>query len=290
MQSGKDFSILKWFIFPPLILALGAGISYFNITVFGLDGSILYLIALGAVNVVSLVLTRFTGSHKRPVRFASFIYECLLIAALTINISYSLSAQRDLSLVKQDGAQRREEIEEIGKLKSRKAQALLADKIGAKTDVRTAFGRYEAVLFWIMVAELAISFAALLTVYGLAAIKPGLRRVPRGAFRGTRPTLIESFPSAFVAAAQAERGAQIGFAPLKPPEAGMNQPEASSENFDNRPQGALAGGLRIIGQDSGVRIYDRNQYLGHASWSVYLSSVANPQQPTEMEIQSLINR
>jgi hypothetical protein len=295
MSQGKDFSVLKWLIFPPLVCALSAGIAYFNVDVFGLNGSVLYLIALGAVNVVSFVMVKFSGSSKRPVRIASFIFESLMIAALVVNISYSLSAQRDLSLVKQDGAERKSEIAEIGKLRSRKAQATLAEKLGEKTDVRHAFGQYESILFWIMVAELTLSFAGLMSVYGLAAIKPGLRKIPRGAFRGTRPTMQESFPGAFGAAIQAERGAQIGFAPLKPPEASLKQSEASlkrveeTSGMENRPSGAMAGDLRVIGQDSGVRVYDRNEYLGHIAWSRYLAGVGDSQKPTEAEIVSLLN-
>lgn len=293
MSNGKDFSVLKWFIFPPLICALSAGIAYFNVDVFGWRGSVLYLIALGAVNVVGLVMTKFAGSTKRPVRIAAFAFESLMIGALIVNLAYSLSAQRDLSLVKQDGAERQSEIEAIGKLRSRKAQAALADKIGEKTDVRTAFGQFESVLFWIMVAELTLSLGGLLTVYGLAAIKPGLRKVPRGAFRGSRPVMTEAFPGAFKAAIQAERGAAIGFAPLKASEAPGSKRESSVnqiEESSDRPRGALAGDLRVIGQDSGARVYDRSGYIAHVAWGRYLASVSDPERPTESEIRMLIER
>ncbi len=266
MSQGKDFSVLKWLIFPPLIFALSFGIAYFNVDVFGWRGSVLYLIALGAVNVVGFVMTKFSGSTKRPVRIASFIFESLMIAALVVNIAYSLSAQRDLSLVKQDGAERKSEIAEIGKLRSRKAQATLAEKIGEKTDVRTAFGRYESVLFWIMVSELSLAFAGLMAVFGLAAIKPGLRRIPRGAFRGARG----------VSSLAPRR--EIGFG--SPVEANGSIVEAD---------GSTVSEWKIHGQDSGVRVRRGGRYAGHVTWPEYLASVSDPKNPTEAEIESLLN-
>lgn len=294
-MANKDFSILKWIIFPPIVLGLSVGIAFFNIDIFGLRGSVLYLIALGAVNLSSMVMLRSSSSAKRQVRIAAFSFECLMIAALLINISYSLSAQRDLSLVARGGEDRRAEIAEIGRLRSRRAQADLAKQLGAREDVRGAFGRYEAVLFWVMVSELGLALGGLVTVYGLSSLRSGLRRIPRGAFRGARPIMRESFPGAFSAAIQAERGSQIGFAPLKPPEANLKQPEAllkrteeASGNFDNRPSGVLAGELRVIGQGSGLRVYDRNQYLGHIAWTRYLAGVVDPQRPTQGEIEALM--
>src|SRR5262247_2143800 len=134
-MSNKDFSILKWVIFPPLVLGLSGGIGYFNVDVFGWRGSVLYLIALGAVNVSSLVMLKFSGSSKRPVRIAAFTIECLMIGVLVVNISYSLSAQRDLSLVRQDEESHSQAIEQISKLRGGRTQREALKGLGATTDV-----------------------------------------------------------------------------------------------------------------------------------------------------------
>jgi len=296
MSNNKDFSILKWFIFPPIVAGLSAGIAFFNIDVFGLGGSVLYLVALGAVNLASLVMLKCSASTKPGVRKAAYTFEGLMLLALLGNISYSLSAQRDLSLVKQGETNHNAAIGEISKLRGGRTQREALKTLSASTDVRTAFGQYDKFLFSVMVAELAFSLGGLFCVYVLATNRGGGRKVLRGAFKGARPA---EAVDAFRGIVAAERGAQIGFAPLKAPEGALKQTEgalkqseASSETFDKwsgqYPPGAWAGDLRVIGQDSGVRIYGRNDYLGHVAWARYLANVSDPQRPTETEIRALL--
>lgn len=282
MSNNKDFSVLKWFIFPAITVGLAAGIAYFNINLFGLGGSVLYLIALAVVNAVSLVLLNFSGSPKRPVRIAAFTFEGLLIAALLINIAYSLGAQRDLSLVRQAGADRAAEIEQISKLRGGRAQREALKTTSAVVDVRTAFGSFEAVLFYVMVAELGLSLGGLFLVYGLAAIKPGVRKIPRGAFSGARRVRsgasvvapksaghIGGFGNAVEA-----RGSKMESNGIIL-ESGWNQMESNSN-------------LTVQGQGGGVRIRDGSRYAGHVSWPKYLGGVSDPDNPTEAEIRALL--
>jgi hypothetical protein len=276
-MAQHDFSILKWFIFPLVTVGLSGGIAYFNLTTFGLEGSILYLIALGVVNAISLVLLKFAGSTKRPVRHASYTFEGLLVLALLLNASYSLSAQRDLSLVAQAGASHERSLEQVSKLKSGRAQREAIGQLGNVVNIRAAYGAFDRFLFWIMICELGLSLGGLFTVYGLAAIRPGGRRMPRHAFIGSRGVT--------VAPSDARRPGP-GFNPPQKANGGQVNANGSTPEAERKQ----AEAFRITGQSSGVRVRQGGQYRGHIAWPRYLENVGDPQRPTENEIKSLLTR
>ena len=275
-MANKDFSILKWLIFPAVTIGLTIGIAIFNVRTFGWAGSFLYLIALGVVNAISFVMIHFTGFTKRPVRFSAYIFEGLLILALLINVSYSLSAQRDLSLVAQAGESHEKQLEQVSKLKSGRAQAAAIGQLSNVVDIRTAFGQFDAVLFWVMVSELGLSLGGLFTVYGLAAIRPGSRRMPRGSFYGPQSVRVASEPEK----------PSIGFLDRLKSNRGQINANGSISEAERNPTAAL----RITGQASGVRVREGGKYVGHISWFDYLEGVGNPKKPTETEIKSLLER
>src|SRR5262245_54624625 len=285
-MAQKEFSVLKWLTFAPIVLGLSGAIVYFNLKLFAGEGSVIYIVALVCVNITSIVMVHFTGSSKRPVRFTAYTFEGLLILALLLNVSYSLSAQRDLSLVKQAGTDRNAALGEIAKLKSGRAQREAIGLLSDVPDVRTAFGSFDAFLFWVMVLELTLALGGLFTLYGVASIKPGMRRMPAGSFYGARAIVTSGAQMPASSFSRIKRVMGLG----RDVQASGAQLEANGGHQDEEQKQRAAPSLRITGMGSGVRVRDRSQYLGHIPWGHYLAGVEHPKRPTEEEIRSLLNR
>lgn len=278
---SKDFAVLKWVIFPVIAIGLAVAVSWFNVGVFGWEGSAMYLIVMGVLVAISLVFLRATSSDKRAVMIAAFIFHLMLDAALVVNLVYSLNAQRGLVMTKESVTERKEEMAEISKLRSRKAQTEAVKQLGARADVHDAFGKFERALFVITMAELGCGVIGLFVVFGCAMFAKGGRaaRMPRDGFKGPRKVAEPSEPKrrpGFLSLMGSEGD-------LKPNEAGLK----TSEGFMKSPE-ETSGNLRVIGQPSGVRVYAGNDYIAHVSWKKYRAGVADPERPTAAEIGGLL--
>lgn len=171
----KDFSIIKWLIFPFLVLGLAIGIGYVNVKMFGFEGSLLYLILLAAIFTISLILVLHTGNHDhQPAKIAAFIFETVGIFALAATVIVVLGVSRQVAGSKITAKQDVEKIEAIGKLKSAKAQSTLAKTVDTSQDTLSkVYKDSEDTLFWPLVAETLLYFAGLVTVFGLTQfVKP----------------------------------------------------------------------------------------------------------------------
>lgn len=171
----------KWALISVLILGLSSIVVYFNVKVFAWDGWP-YVAVVSFIVLLSFIVTSHIKRKKVTSNFllAAFIFEILLVAVLGINVAYSLSVMREMSVAGQGEASQRETIKEIGKLKGGKTQRD-ALKIAGTTAIKTrqtVFAENEQVLFWIMIAELGVAVLAMFTLLGLSVFDKNLNGVP----------------------------------------------------------------------------------------------------------------
>lgn len=92
----KDFSVIKWILFPIIGLLPVIGIIFANTEIFGFKGSFPYYLALAVAFICGLVLIHFSDNPRKPVSRASYIFKALTLAVLGLNCAVSLSAMRKL--------------------------------------------------------------------------------------------------------------------------------------------------------------------------------------------------
>lgn len=171
----KDFSVLKWLIFPLLILGFAIGIAYNSTEIFGVKGSIAYYLILLAIFAISLVMILHTSKHQTesgvkqilPSTKAAFGFECALMLALGVTLVCSIYVAREMAGNKQAAAADVQMIEAVGKLKSSKAQANATKNLKQTGDIAAAFASAESLMFWPLVFELGLALAGLMTVFGI---------------------------------------------------------------------------------------------------------------------------
>jgi hypothetical protein len=169
-NKKKDFSILKWIVFPANSLVLAGVITYFNLTVFGWEDGLPYSIIVAMIGLFSIVINKYTESENRSLARATFVFEIFLTVALVINAAYSISVQRKMSVAKMGETSQAQTIEQISKLRGSRTQREALTKIDKKESAQSVFGEYEAVLFWIMVGELALYGLTAFTLFALAKL------------------------------------------------------------------------------------------------------------------------
>lgn len=169
-MQKKEFSILKWIVFPANSIVLAAIIAYFNITVFGLRDGLPYSIIVGMIGLFSIVIVRYAESENRSLARAAFVFEIILTVALIINAVYSVSVQRKMSVAKMAETNQKETIGEISKLKGSRTQREALKKIDKQETAQTVFTGVENILFWIMAAELALYGLSAFTLFALAKL------------------------------------------------------------------------------------------------------------------------
>lgn len=174
----------KWVVIFVMIAGLSSIIVYFNVRVFGWYDGAPYIAVVGLIVLMSFIITRHIRYNPVTTNFlrAAFIFEILLCISLGVNVAYSLSVMREMSVAGQ-GEIHQEEIAktqsqtmaEIAKLKSPQAQRTATRTMAATQGKGTApvlskldvFKQYDRWLFWIMIGELAvagISFFVLLSL------------------------------------------------------------------------------------------------------------------------------
>ncbi len=172
MSHTKEFSILKWLVFPSLTLALAGVIAYFNVRVFGLEDGAPYIIVVGVLTGFSIAINKYIGSENVALARAAFILEIILALALAINAAYSFSVQRDMSIARQSEQTRSDDLKTISSLKSRTAQRdatkMIASNSGEVKSAQQIFADNERPLFWIMIAELLAYIVSAFTLLGIS--------------------------------------------------------------------------------------------------------------------------
>lgn len=168
MEKEKDFSTLKWLLFPLIVLALGVGIIINSVQVFDWSGSAAYILLVAVIFVISLVMVLHTGNKNNPkAKKAAFIFECAFMLALAATFICSIYVSRQMSGHRQAAAADVEKIKAIGSLKSAKAQATMAKNIKTESSISEAFAMAENLMFWPLVGETLLSLIGLMTVFGL---------------------------------------------------------------------------------------------------------------------------
>ena len=170
MPKRKEFSVLKWVIFPAMSLVLAGVIGYFNIQVFGEKDGTPYVAIVALIAGFSIIINKYTESDNRSLVIAAFVCEIFLTAVLIGNAAYSLSVQRKMSVARQGDQAQTESLEKISKLKGWRTQREAVKKIGDHTSAQKTFAEYERMLFWIMVAELTLFGVCAFTLFGIAKI------------------------------------------------------------------------------------------------------------------------
>lgn len=191
-MAEKNFSILKWIIFPLLVAAFGSGIIYVSLTIFGLSGSVPSILLVCICLAISLIFILHTSNHQvKNAMIAAFVFECLGVVALGITLicsivvlrqfsgaTQTIEAENKLELAK--GDQKTEQIKALSTIKSRSAQSTLAKdltptptpkpKDGEKTEKLTLASVYELaekLLLWPLIGEASVYLLGLLVVFGL---------------------------------------------------------------------------------------------------------------------------
>lgn len=169
MAQTKEFSILKWIVFPSLTLALAGVIAYFNVRVFGVEDGAPYVVVVGVLTAFSIAINKYISSSNIALARATFVFEIILTLALALNAAYSFSVQREMSIARQSETARSEDLKTIKGLKSRTAQRDATRMIATNSaSAQQVFADNERPLFWIMVAELLAYIISAFTLLALS--------------------------------------------------------------------------------------------------------------------------
>jgi hypothetical protein len=169
MTKNKEFSILKWVVFPMMALVLGGIVGWFNYQVFKVVDGAGYIVAVALIVFFSIAINKYTNSPFRSLAIAAFTCEVFLTVILIINAAYSLSVQREMSIAGQGEVSRREELKEIKGL-DRASRREAIKQLGPRQDRVSVFKREEAPLFWIMIAELSLFAICAFVLYGISQV------------------------------------------------------------------------------------------------------------------------
>ena len=177
-----------------VILGLAGVVVWFNLRVFGLADGAPYVVVVSFIVLVSFITTRHIKRHPVTTNFlkSAFVFEVLLTVALGANVAYSLSVMREMSIAGQSEARQAENVkttsqtvEAIAKLKSPAAQRAAARALEAQQNAPSqvitraaVFASKDQVLFWIMIAELAVAMLATFTLLGLSVFDKDLSGIP----------------------------------------------------------------------------------------------------------------
>ncbi len=194
MENEKDFSIIKWLIFPALVLLFGSVIVIACVKVFGWDGAIPTILCLAACFIISLIYILQTGNKKNAhARTTAFIFECAGLIALVVTAICGVVVMRQFSGATQTIAEnnkveasrdkeKTEQLKIISGLKTGKAQANAVSIITPKPQptpenatpkltLETVYERAENLLVFPSIAELLIYVIGLITVFGMCMFK-----------------------------------------------------------------------------------------------------------------------
>src|SRR5215813_2145699 len=169
-KKRKEFSVLKWIIFPLNSVVLASIVAYFNVTVFGYRDGLPYTAIVTLIGVFSILINRYTESDNRSLAKAAFVFEIVLTAALIVNACYSVSVQRKMSVARMAETSQATTIGEIAKLRGSKTQQKALDKVDKSVSAQSVFADVENILFWLMVGELGLYGLSAFTLFALAKL------------------------------------------------------------------------------------------------------------------------
>src|SRR5262245_24965757 len=178
-KKRKEFSVLKWIIFPLNSVVLAGIVAYFNITVFGYHDGLPYTAIVALIRVFSILINRYTESDNRSLAKAAFIFEIVLTAALIVNACYSVSVQRKMSVAKMAESSQAQTIGEISKLRGSRTQREALKVVDKPQSAQSVFASVEQILFWLMVAELALYGLSSFTLFAIAKLTDDAREPER---------------------------------------------------------------------------------------------------------------
>ena len=170
MNKRKEFSILKWIIFPLNSVVLAGIIAYFNLRVFGLEDGAPYTAIVALIGVFSIIINRYTESDNRTLARAAFVFEICLTAALIANACYSVSVQRKMSVARMAESSQAQTIGEISKMRGSRTQREALQKVDKQESAQSVFASVEQILFWLMVAELGLYGLSSFTLFAIAKL------------------------------------------------------------------------------------------------------------------------
>src|SRR5262245_13144886 len=156
MNKRKEFSVLKWVIFPLNSVVLAGIIAFFNLRVFGLEDGVPYTCIVALIGVFGVIINKYTESDSCALARAAFVLEIVLAAALVVTACYSISVQRNMSVARMAETSQAQTIGEISKLRGSRTQREALQKIDKQESAQNVFASVEGVLFWLMAAELAL--------------------------------------------------------------------------------------------------------------------------------------
>lgn len=213
---NKNFSILKWIIFPILVLAFGCGISYVSITIFGLAGSVPSILLICVCLAISLIFILHTSNHRiKSAMIAAFTFECLGITALGITLICSIIILRQFSGVSETiktnneqelkvGAQTTEQLKLISQMKSASAQRnavkiVKSDETKSQSDsvtLSSIYDKAESYLLYPLIGEASVYLLGLLIVFGLVQFNEVKTDEPSPPIQSSRHTARNTFLAA----------------------------------------------------------------------------------------------
>src|SRR5262245_18243737 len=100
-KKRKEFSVLKWIVFPLNSVVLAGIVAYFNVMDFGYRDGLPYTAIVCLIGVFSIVINKYTESDNLSLARAAFVFEIVLTAALIDNACYSVCVQLKMSVARQ---------------------------------------------------------------------------------------------------------------------------------------------------------------------------------------------
>lgn len=252
-NTKKNFSVMKWIIFPLLVLSFGTGIAYVSTKIFGAEGSVPTYLLLSVCLAISLIFIWHTSNHhNKAAKVAAFSFECAGVLALGFTLICSIVILREFSGMSETVAQQNAQdlkkgeqniqlVKEIGKLKSARAQATVTktvvttDEAQNRITLAEAFSKAERWLLWPLIGEVSVYVIGLMVVFGMVS------------FLGKDND-------------ESEPLFTTGNAKIK-----FSQPQALFKVSSSRPNQKI-GSLTLYGQQSGFRVNDAQGYIGHISY------------------------
>lgn len=271
-NTKKNFSVMKWIIFPLLVLGFGIGIAYVSTKIFGAEGSVpTYLLLLVCLAISLIFIWHTSNHHNKAAKIAAFSFECAGVLALGFTLICSIVILREFSGMSETVAQQNAQdlkkgeqniqlVKEIGKLKSARAQATVTKTVVTqeenqnKITLADAFSKAERWLLWPLIGEVAVYVIGLMVVFGMVSFLGKDNEEPDEPLFTT------------------------GNAKIK-----FLQPQAPFRTSNSRSNQKI-GSLTLYGQQSGFRVHDAQGYIGHISYRKFDQN--NPL--TEQDVRGLL--
>lgn len=171
MPKLKEFSVLKWIIFPLNSIVLSAVIAWFNLSVFGWEDGAPYVAIVALIGLFSIIVVKYAESTDKTLARAAFVFEVFLTVALIINAAYSISVQRKMSVARMAEQSQADTIDRISKLRGSRTQREALRVVAQTESAQSVFANVEAVLFWIAVGELALYGLSAFVLFALARLR-----------------------------------------------------------------------------------------------------------------------